>query len=460
MRRIFSLVIFFLIFFFFNINSALAAVQCAISPGQLLNNVTNQDFTISSGGNNNAGGLSGGQVVDVYFCSPTDSNSALCMVNDAYRYAVAKNVTINDQGVINLPSVEFTTGYGKNMRGGNNMLTYVVPQGKISLSDTLCVANDNMKINIVAAPQGNICTPLNLTAVAPDGNRFSIPTNGSRNGHPTTNDKIILNPTTPTDRAKIEQFQGTHNVWVYNIDEDKRESSYFVNNTDSLYEFDIGRRNEGNYTIYIRNAPSFGEGEVQCSTSVQVSPEGGGIILPKGTTACPYCPRDSTWYSPSQQCIKTDGTPVEYSTSLCSPDTVCYPGHTDDGSVKAQCSPIKSTINNSRVDNLRNDLCPAPNIDGSCPNIPSGLGIDLPTDIKGFINTLLGVVLSLSGGIAIILVIASGYKLMVSQGNPEKAQGAKEQLTSAIVGLLFIVFSLVILEVVGYDILRLPGFGK
>jgi hypothetical protein len=47
---------------------------------------------------------------------------------------------------------------------------------------------------------------------------------------------------------------------------------------------------------------------------------------------------------------------------------------------------------------------------------------------------------------------------MVSQGNPEKIQAAREQLTAAIVGLMFVVFSLVILQVIGYDILRLPGF--
>jgi hypothetical protein len=41
--------------------------------------------------------------------------------------------------------------------------------------------------------------------------------------------------------------------------------------------------------------------------------------------------------------------------------------------------------------------------------------------------------------------------------NPEKIQVAKDNLTSAIVGFLFVVFSLVILQVIGYDILRIPG---
>lgn len=83
---------------------------------------------------------------------------------------------------------------------------------------------------------------------------------------------------------------------------------------------------------------------------------------------------------------------------------------------------------------------------------------DFQTDPAGFIGRIFGILLSLSGGIALLLIIISGYKLMTSQGNPEKVQAAREQLTSAIVGLLFIIFSLAILTIIGVDILRLPGF--
>jgi hypothetical protein len=45
--------------------------------------------------------------------------------------------------------------------------------------------------------------------------------------------------------------------------------------------------------------------------------------------------------------------------------------------------------------------------------------------------------------------------MMTSTGNPEAIQEAKERITSAIVGLLFIIFSLVILQVIGVDILQI-----
>jgi hypothetical protein len=76
----------------------------------------------------------------------------------------------------------------------------------------------------------------------------------------------------------------------------------------------------------------------------------------------------------------------------------------------------------------------------------------------GFAKALFSVILGISGGIAIILIIISGYRLMTSRGNPEQVQVAKEQLTAAIVGLMFVIFSLVILQTIGVDILQLPGF--
>ena len=49
---------------------------------------------------------------------------------------------------------------------------------------------------------------------------------------------------------------------------------------------------------------------------------------------------------------------------------------------------------------------------------------------------------------------------MTSQGDPEKVKNARDQLTAAIVGLLFIIFSLALLELITRDILGLPGFGS
>lgn len=97
------------------------------------------------------------------------------------------------------------------------------------------------------------------------------------------------------------------------------------------------------------------------------------------------------------------------------------------------------------------------NISFSCN---TGLGIPITASTQDFTKGLFGIILSISGGIALLLIIVSGYRLMASGGNPEKVQGAKEQLTSAIVGLLFVIFSFVILQLIGVNIIHIPGFGS
>lgn len=95
-----------------------------------------------------------------------------------------------------------------------------------------------------------------------------------------------------------------------------------------------------------------------------------------------------------------------------------------------------------------------------CAKVDTGLGISIDPTPEGFIKSLFGILLSTSGGIALLLIIVSGYRLIASQGNPEKVQAAKETLTSAIIGLVFIIFSLSILQLIGVDILHIPGFSR
>jgi len=92
-----------------------------------------------------------------------------------------------------------------------------------------------------------------------------------------------------------------------------------------------------------------------------------------------------------------------------------------------------------------------------CLEVRTAIG-NIPTDPIGFIERLFSIVLTLAGVAALGLLIYGGYNYMISRGDPEKIKGARETITSAIIGLLFIIFSLVILQVIAGDILRIPGF--
>jgi hypothetical protein len=101
----------------------------------------------------------------------------------------------------------------------------------------------------------------------------------------------------------------------------------------------------------------------------------------------------------------------------------------------------------------------SPEVRYKCVEVDTAVG-PIETSAVGIVKRLFAIVLSLSGGIAVILIITSGYMMMTSQGNAEKLQKAREILTSAIVGILFIIFSMVILNTIGVDILDIPGFNK
>jgi len=103
--------------------------------------------------------------------------------------------------------------------------------------------------------------------------------------------------------------------------------------------------------------------------------------------------------------------------------------------------------------------CNSLNAQNGCASVDTGLG-NIKTDPAGLVTSIVTILLSLAGGVALFLIIGAGYQLMTSQGNPEKVKAARESLTSAIVGLLFLIFSTAILQIIGVDILQIPGLGK
>jgi len=82
----------------------------------------------------------------------------------------------------------------------------------------------------------------------------------------------------------------------------------------------------------------------------------------------------------------------------------------------------------------------------------------IPTAPEEFIKWLLPVVISIAGGIAFLLILLGSFTVLTSAGNPDKLNEGKDIIVSAIVGLLVILFSVVLLKIIGVDILGLPGF--
>ena len=105
------------------------------------------------------------------------------------------------------------------------------------------------------------------------------------------------------------------------------------------------------------------------------------------------------------------------------------------------------------ADRLR--IAEGPCTNGVCQTAIGNINTKSPSSI---ISIILSALLGIGGLLAIFLIIRSGYKLMFSQGNPEQVQAARDELVAAIVGLMFIVLSLILIQFLGLDLLGLPTF--
>ena len=91
---------------------------------------------------------------------------------------------------------------------------------------------------------------------------------------------------------------------------------------------------------------------------------------------------------------------------------------------------------------------------GDTSGVKTALGC-LPTDPFTFVNLILPWATLVGAGMAFLLGLYGALMIVISAGDPEKMQAGKELITSAIGGLLLIIFAIFILKVVGVNILGL-----
>lgn len=76
--------------------------------------------------------------------------------------------------------------------------------------------------------------------------------------------------------------------------------------------------------------------------------------------------------------------------------------------------------------------------------------------VKDFLKFGLGI----GGGLAFLIMLLGAFQMLTSAGNPETLATGKDRLTSAVIGLLFVIFSVLLLQIIGVGILDIPGFGR
>jgi len=144
---------------------------------------------------------------------------------------------------------------------------------------------------------------------------------------------------------------------------------------------------------------------------------------------------------------------VEYTVVIAEPSGILWTGH---------CNPTYS-----HNEHWRGSFSVNPPTTVTIQTCPSGLGEGMvtalgciPTKPDKFVIWFLQKAIGLGGGIAFLLIIWGAFTIITSAGNPEKLNNGKEIIVSAVSGLLMIIFSVVLLKIIGVDILGIPGFGK
>ena len=88
----------------------------------------------------------------------------------------------------------------------------------------------------------------------------------------------------------------------------------------------------------------------------------------------------------------------------------------------------------------------------------TALGCLPANDLNEFAGWFVSKAIYVASGIVFLLMVYGGFLLLTSSGDPSKVKAGSELISAALSGLLFIIVSVLLLRVIGFDLLRLPGF--
>ncbi|MDO8429374.1 MAG: pilin [Candidatus Daviesbacteria bacterium] len=77
----------------------------------------------------------------------------------------------------------------------------------------------------------------------------------------------------------------------------------------------------------------------------------------------------------------------------------------------------------------------------------------IPTQPQKLVQEIIKFATRAGGGIALLLMISGAFQILTAAGNHETMTKGKDQITSAAIGLLFVIFSTLLLQIIGVDIL-------
>lgn len=83
--------------------------------------------------------------------------------------------------------------------------------------------------------------------------------------------------------------------------------------------------------------------------------------------------------------------------------------------------------------------------------------VDTTSGQNTFFGSVIKVAVGLGGGLALLLMLYGVFIVTTSAGIPDKLKEGQEVITSAVSGLIFIILSVFLLNLIGINILGIPG---
>ncbi|OGM25062.1 hypothetical protein A2715_03925 [Candidatus Woesebacteria bacterium RIFCSPHIGHO2_01_FULL_39_32] len=186
--------------------------------------------------------------------------------------------------------------------------------------------------------------------------------------------------------------------------------------------------------------------------------ETAGLCLPCYATSTNFgCapPEYADYTSCDQAC--SGGVPLKYA---CIPGVGCNESGTgtygDLALCEAACKSIKASPIKIFCDK-NGKPCDTPGIGDCTAEIYTAIGCIPITEQNAFARFVILWGIGIVGGIALILIIYAGFMIITSGGNPQRLQAGKELLTAAVMGVVLLLFGAYILNLIGVEILKIPG---
>jgi len=185
----------------------------------------------------------------------------------------------------------------------------------------------------------------------------------------------------------------------------------------------------------------------------QICQQKSGVAKDYPNQCCPYSDPDIQYNTQFQACAKS--VPGQANLQVSNPATLCQTGQL---CVAANYIPDSTKTFYQCSDNYSSSVGCGNAADPSQRCVNTAFGI-INANPSAFITQLVRIGIGIGSGIALALIIYGSFKISTSQGVPEAIAEGKEIITSAIIGLIFMILSVTLMQILGVDILGLGAFG-